>query len=192
MKKRTFGPQLFIYPMPVVIVGAIVNEKPNFNTIAYCGVAQSQPPMLAISMDKRRYTITGIKENRTFSVNIPSVEMLEPTDYIGTCSGRDVDKSGLFNLFYGKLKTAPMIEECPVNIECELADYMDFGGKNDLLIGRIVETYAENKYLTDEYPDIEKIRPIVFTRQDHKYWETGRFLTEAYKTGKKYNNLEDR
>ncbi|KKK49916.1 hypothetical protein LCGC14_3130230, partial [marine sediment metagenome] len=90
------------------------------------------------------------------------------------------------------LKTAPMIEECPVNIECELADYMVFGGKNDLLIGRIVETYAENKYLTDEYPDIEKIRPIVFTRQDHKYWETGRFLTEAYKTGKKYNNLEDR
>jgi flavin reductase (DIM6/NTAB) family NADH-FMN oxidoreductase RutF len=187
MGKKTFGPQLFIYPMPVVIVGALVNDIPNFNTIAYCGVAQSKPPMLAISMDKRRYTIIGIKENRTFSVNIPSVEMLEAADYVGTFSGRDVDKTRLFDLFYGKLKTAPMIEECPVNIECELVDYMDFGGKNDLLIGKIAETYAEKKYLTGSYPDIKKINPIIFTRQDEKYWETGRFLMEAYKTGKKYN-----
>jgi flavin reductase (DIM6/NTAB) family NADH-FMN oxidoreductase RutF len=171
--------------MPVVIVGAIVHNKPNFNTIAYCGVAQSQPPMLAISMDKKRHTIIGIKEKRTFSVNIPSVEMLELTDYVGTVSGRDADKSELFNLFYGTLKTAPMIEKCPVNMECEMVDQMDFGGKNDLIIGKIVETYAEKKYLTGEYPDLKKIKPIIFTRQDHKYWETGGFLKEAGKTGKK-------
>ena len=173
--------------MPTVIVGTLVNGKPNFNAIAYIGVAQSKPPMIAVSMDKSRFTHRGIAINRTFSVNIPSVSMVEVTDYIGVHSGSKIDKTQLFDIFYGDLKTAPMIEECPVNLECRVIKTMDFGGKNDLFVGEIVQSYAEERYCTGSYPDITKIRPFVFTRHDHNYWRVGDHLAEALSIGKSYH-----
>ncbi len=186
MNKRALGPETLLYPMPVVIVGANVNGKPNFNTIAYCGVAQSQPPMLSISMDKGRYTHNGIVENKAFSINIPSVDMIKVTDFIGIFSGFKVDKSKLFEVFYGHLKTAPMINECPINIECSVVSITDFEGKNDLIVGKIIETYSDDKYLIDNIPDIKKVNPFVFTRFDHKYWRIGEYLAQAYEIGKDY------
>jgi flavin reductase (DIM6/NTAB) family NADH-FMN oxidoreductase RutF len=162
--------------MPVVIVGALVQGKPNFNAIAYCGVAQSRPPMLSISMDKRRYTHQGILDNGCFSVNIPSEQMLAVTNRVGRVSGREVDKSTLFSAFFGKLEKAPMIRECPVVIECSLHEVMDFQGKNDLLIGLVVETYVDENCLVDGEPYLLSVNPLVFSRQDHRYWTLGRDL----------------
>jgi flavin reductase (DIM6/NTAB) family NADH-FMN oxidoreductase RutF len=172
--------------MPVVIVGANVGGKANFNTIAYCGVAQSQPPMLSISMDKKRHTRKGILQNKTFSVNIPSESMIEVTDFIGISSGALTDKSVLFEVFYGGLKTAPMIEECPINIECSVVTILDFGGKNDLIVGKIEETYSDEKYLSNDIPDIKKVNPIVFTRFDHKYWRIGECIGQAFEIGESF------
>lgn len=187
MKKTQFGPQLFIYPLPTVIVGALVDGNPNFNTIAYCGVAQSVPPMLSISMDKRRFTNRGIRQNGSFSVNVPSRKMLAVTDYIGTHSGAAIDKAALFDIFYGKIPTAPLIVQCPVNIECELAETMDFGGKNDLFIGRIVETHAGADFLTEQFPDLKKIDPLLYTRHDHRYWSIGECAGESGEAGKSFS-----
>ena len=187
MQKKQLGAKTFIYPMPIVIVGANVSGKPNFNTIAYCGVVQSNPAMLSLSMGKSRYTNKGIKENNTFSINIPSEGMVKIADYIGITSGLNVDKSKLFKVFYGKLSTAPMIEECPINIECKLVDAMDLGGgKSDLFIGEVIETYSEDKYITNEIPDIKKVNPILFSRFEHTYWKVGEYLDKAYETGKDY------
>jgi flavin reductase (DIM6/NTAB) family NADH-FMN oxidoreductase RutF len=179
MAKRTCGPQLYILPMPTVLVGAVEEGKPNFNAIAYCGVAQSVPPMLSVSMDKRRYTHRGISENGCFSVNIPSVDLLGKTDYVGMVSGSEVDKSEVFGVFYGKLKNAPLIKECPINFECELVHTVDFGGKNDLFIGRIVETYTEEGCMDALGPDMLRVKPIAFSRPDHGYWSIGKLLGRA-------------
>ena len=46
--------------------------------------------------------------------------MMEKTDFCGLVSGRDIDKAALFDVFYGELKTAPMITECPLSLECRL------------------------------------------------------------------------
>ena len=186
MKKQRFGPQPFLYPMPTVIAGALVSGKPNFNAIAYVGIAQSKPPMIAVSMDKGRLTHQGIVRTGTFSINIPSERMVEVTDYIGLYSGRRIDKTKIFTVFYGELETAPMIEECPVNLECVVVETMDFSGKNDLFVGKIVQSYAEKRYCTDGYPDISKIRPFVFTRHDHNYWRVGEHLAEALSVGRSY------
>jgi len=186
MAKKKLGQKTLLYPMPVVIVGANVEGKANFNTIAYCGVAQSQPPMLSISMDKKRHTRKGILENKTFSVNIPSESMTKVTDFIGITSGALIDKSKLFEIFYGCLKTAPMIEECPINIECSVVTILDFGGKNDLIVGKIEETYSDERCLSNDIPDIKKVNPIVFTRFDHKYWRVGEYIGQAYKIGEHY------
>jgi flavin reductase (DIM6/NTAB) family NADH-FMN oxidoreductase RutF len=189
MEKKRFGPQIFLFPLPTVIVGALVDGRPNFNAIAYCGVAQSVPPMLSISMDKTRYTLVGILENRCFSVNVPSRDQLAQVDFVGTVSGRHEDKSTLFSLFYGALEKAPMIDECPVTLECALVDVMDFGGKNDLLIGRIVGTFADEECLTrapagTPFPDMSRVEPIAFSRPDQGYWSLGASLGKSGEVGR--------
>ena len=79
-------------------------------------------------MNKQHYTNSGIKEHRTFSVNVPTANQVKETDYCGMVSGRKKDKSKLFNTFYGELQTAPMIMECPVNMECELIQTLNLPG----------------------------------------------------------------
>ncbi|WP_255333746.1 flavin reductase family protein [Methanosarcina sp. KYL-1] len=183
--KKAIGARSFLYPMPTTLVGANVNGKPNYLTIAFCGIVQASPPMIAVTLGKMHYTNEGIRENRCFSVNIPSRHMVELTDYCGIVSGKKVDKSGFFETFYGKLESAPMIRECPVNLECKLVDTLDFGGTNEVFIGEIVESYAEEHYLCNGIPDIEKIEPIVFSMYDNNYWGVGAHLGKAWCIGKK-------
>jgi len=77
--KISLGAKNCLYPLPTTIVGATVNGKPNFLAIAHVGIMAGID--VSISMNKRHYTNAGIKENGTFSVNIPSWDMVEETDY---------------------------------------------------------------------------------------------------------------
>lgn len=83
--------------MPTTLVGANVKGKPNYITIAHVGIMDLSS--ISLGMAKIHYTNVGIKENKTFSVNIPSVGMVKKTDYCGLVSGKRVDKSRLFENF---------------------------------------------------------------------------------------------
>jgi len=131
--KINLGARNCLYPLPTTLVGANVNGKPNYITIAHVGIAD--PGSVSLGMAKAHYTNIGIKENGTFSVNIPSVDMVKETDYCGLVSGKNNDKSLLFECFYGKLETAPMIEQCAINMECRLMQTIDLP-YHDLFIGR--------------------------------------------------------
>ncbi len=187
MAKKTIGSKTFLYPMPTVIVGAEVKGKPNFLVIAYCGIVNHSPAMIAIASNKAHYTNEGIKEAGAFSVNIPSTAMVKITDYCGIASGRNTDKSKLFKTFFGRLKNAPMIEECPLNLECKLVKTVVVGDTHEIFIGEIVETYTDDKYLTNGLPDIKKIDPIVFSMHDNNYWKVGEHIAHAWQVGKDFN-----
>ena len=111
MKKKLGGLNV-LYPTPTTIVGAMVDGRPNFITIAHVGIVNhATPQLISLSMAKVHYTNEGIKENKAFSVNIPSENLVTETDYVGLVSGKKTDKSGLFEIFYGGLENAPMIKE---------------------------------------------------------------------------------
>lgn len=186
MEKKKIRPSPYLFPMPTVLIGANVNGKPNFVTIAFCGSLQYKPPMLVISSGKNHYTNIGIRENNTFSVNTPSIEMVEVTDYIGTKSGKQIDKSNLFEIFYGDLENAPMISEAPVNHECKVVNIIDLRSTNDIIIGEIVQTYVNEECITNGKPDIQKIQPILFSGFDANYMKVGDILARAYKVGRNY------
>ena len=107
-------PTAIFYPMPCSLVGANVGGKANFLTVAWFTTANPKPPCVLVTMNKAHYTNAGIMENSTFSINIPSSDLVEKVDYCGLVSGRKVDKSAVFEVFYGKLKTAPLIERVPI------------------------------------------------------------------------------
>ena len=177
------GPQTLLYPMPALLVGATFNGKPNFATIAWGGIVGSDPPMIAVAIRHQRYTLKGIRQNMTFSVNVPCTDMVKETDYCGIISGSETDKikDCGFTVFYGNLDSAPLIEECPVNHECEVVHILALG-HHSLVIGKISETHVSGSCLTDGKPDIEKIKPIVFTPM--KYYAIGEYLADAFSVGK--------
>ena len=183
--KTKLGAKMCLYPMPMTLVGATVNARPNYLAIAHVGIMDFHS--ISLSMGKVHYTNAGIKENGTFSVNIPSVELVKQTDYCGLVSGKNVDKAELFDNFYGELETAPMIGECPVNMECKLIQTVDFP-KHDIFVGRIVETYAYERYLTEGVLDFSKLRPLLFVMNDRGYWQLGERLATAWKVGKELKN----
>lgn len=179
--KTTLGAKNCLYPMLTVLAGANVNGKPNYIAIAHVGIMDFAS--VSLSMNKVHYTNIGIRENETFSVNIPSVDMVKKTDYCGLVSGKNVDKSALFENFYGKLGTAPMIKECPVNMECQLIKTIDFP-KYDVFVGEIVETYCDEHYLIDGVVDLAKVQPILFSMGDTGYWKLGDRFARAWSIGK--------
>jgi flavin reductase (DIM6/NTAB) family NADH-FMN oxidoreductase RutF len=187
MKKTTIGPTTLLYPKPALLIGANVNGKPNFMTVAWAGIVNQTPPMLSVAIRRERYTYQGIEENQTFSVNIPSEDQVTETDYCGLVSGKKNDKVADcgFTVFYGELKTAPLIEQCPINLECRLAQKVELK-THVLCIGEIKQVHVNESCLTNGKPDVEKVRPLEFASGvEYAYFGLGAKLAPGYQVGKK-------
>jgi flavin reductase (DIM6/NTAB) family NADH-FMN oxidoreductase RutF len=181
--KVSLGVRNCLYPMPTTLVGANVAGRPAFITIAHVGILDYTT--ISLGMNKAHYTNAGIRECGTFSVNIPSQEMLKVTDYCGLVSGRKVDKGALFTVFYGSLGTAPMIQECPINMECRLLQIVD-RPSHDIFIGEIVESHGDEAVLSEGVVDFAKVQPFLFAMNDKSYWRLGERLGRAWSVGKDY------
>ena len=175
-----------VYPMPAFLIGATVDGKPNFMTAAWSGIAAGNPPAITVGLQPHRYTLKGIRQNMTFSVNVPSVDQVKEMDYCGIVSGSKTDKvkDCGFKVFYGNLETAPMIEQCPVNLECKATHMLDLGS-HILVVGVIEDNYVSEDCFTDGRPDADKIKPLVFTPQaDRGYMTLGEPVAKAFSVGK--------
>jgi len=173
----------FVYPMPMTIIGAVVNGKPNFMAAAWVSRVNFKPAMMMIALGSH-HTNLGIDANGAFSINVPDVSLLEKTDYCGIVSGKKVDKSKLFDVFYGSLAGAPLIRECPLSMACRLNQTVKLPF-DTLYIGDVVEVYTEERYLTGGKPDVKKINPFTLTMPDNHYWRVGEIAGNAWSAGKK-------
>lgn len=172
----------FLYPMPMVLVGSVVEGRINFMAVGWVSRVNFKPPLFAIALGPH-HTNKGIDENREFSINIPGVSLIEKTDYCGLVSGSKTDKSELFNVFFGDLDNAPLIEECPVCISLSLIDAVKLPS-NTLYIGEPKEVFSEEKYMSDNTLDIKKVNPFTLTMPDNHYWSVGESLGRAWSIGK--------
>ena len=109
---------------------------------------------------------------------------MKETDYCGIVSGKMTDKAALFDLFYGDLKTAPMIDQYPVCMECRLERTADFTTQ-DVFVGEIVATYAQKEVLmADGNIDISKVKPLLFDMNSKRYWSLGKAVGNCWNVGK--------
>jgi len=176
------GPPILLTANPVAMVGSIVDSKPDFVTVAAIGAAASNPPALATALQPHRYSLKGIRQNMVFSVNIPSTNQVKETDYCGIVSGDKFDKvkDCRFKVFFGKSDKAPLIEQCPVNHVCEVIQILNLQS-HMFVVGKIVETFVSEEYLTDGRPDVAKIKPFMFGSR--KYMALGDFIGDPFKIG---------
>jgi len=187
MKKIQLGPNTLLFPMPALLIGANVNGKSNFMTAAWSCIASNKPPMCAVALQTHRFTYRGIKETGVFSVNVPSTSLCVETDFCGLLSGERGDKVAAckFEIFYGILKTAPLIGQCPINFECKLAQTVHLGS-HDLLIGEIMEVHASEDCLSGGEPDARKVDPLIYgTGAGKAYYSLGKCLGDAFSIGRR-------
>ncbi len=140
--KQTWKPSTLLMPIPAVMLscgGGKSDFAPNIITVAWAGIACSEPAMLTVSIRKERHSYDIISATKEFVVNIPSASQAKITDWCGMKSGRDVDKfaeTRLTPLPATQVK-CPLIADCPINIECKVARVVPLGS-HDLFIAKIL------------------------------------------------------
>lgn len=187
--KKSFGPKTLIYPTPVWVVGTYDKDgKPNVMTIAWGGICCSVPPCVTISLRKATYSYGNIAERKAFTINVPSESHAREADYFGLVSGKNVDKLSAVGLTPVKsdLVDAPYLKEFPLVLECRVIHTFEIG-LHTQFIGEILDVKADEAALDEKgLPDIEKVRPIVFSPERRAYYRVGNYLGEAFSIGKEF------
>jgi flavin reductase (DIM6/NTAB) family NADH-FMN oxidoreductase RutF len=185
MAKVDIKPDRWMYPRPALLVGANVNGKANFMAVGGGGVVNAGPPMIGVPIRHFQYTLKGIYQNLTFSVNIPSVDQVKELDYCGIESGARADKAQVcgFKVFYGSLESAPLIEQCPINLECKVVHILNLG-THAFVMGEVKGAKITEDCLTEGKPDVKKIRPMIFNLEASEYAAFGEVIAKAFSVGR--------
>lgn len=181
-KKVKMGPQTWVMPLPALLIGTVVEGKVNFMTAAWGSVANAEPPMLCVAIRRSRHSRKGIELGGSFSVNVASASQARQVDFCGMQSGARVDKVAKcgFGVFYGTSRNAPLIEQCPLNMECTVAQIVELG-THSLIIAAITETHVSEECLTDGKLDVQKVDPIIYLSR--KYAHAGVPAGDAFSLG---------
>jgi flavin reductase (DIM6/NTAB) family NADH-FMN oxidoreductase RutF len=167
-------PATSLLPVPAVLVTVADGRgKANIITLAWTGVVCSAPPMVSISVRPTRYSYELLRQRNEFVVNIPRADHVDKVDYCGMVSGRDTDKfaaCGLHALVADKVG-APLIEECPINLECVTRHRLSLGA-HDLFVAEVVAVHYDEEIL-DERGRLDASKFAAFAYVDGNYLKLG-------------------
>ena len=183
MNKVELNANAFGFPMPVALLGTVFKGKPTFMALGWFSRVNYQPPMIGIAVGRSHVTYQSIMENRCFSLSFPGETLMKETDYVGLVSAKNVDKSGVFPVFTGELPNAPMVENCPVAMECRVVESVDLPS-NTFFIGEILKAYSEGKYMKNDQVDLALSAPFVLSMPDNRFWRLGEPIGKAWSSGK--------
>lgn len=180
--KISLKPNTWALPSPVWVVGTYDKEgKPNVMTAAWGGICNSRPPSIYVSLREATYSHGNIMERKAYTVSIPGDRYLKEADYIGIASGRDTDKlkDTALTPVRSDLVDAPYVDEFPLILECKVV-HVETLGLHTMFVGEIVGIKADEESLTNGRPDLQKIKPILFSSGDRGYHSVGSRLTEPF------------
>ena len=186
--KKSIGSKTIVFPTPVFIVGTYDQDaKPNAMAVAWGGICCSDPAALSISLREATYTYANILARKAFTISIPSEKYIKEADYCGIVSGRTENKftsTGLTPV-KSELVDAPYIKEFPFILECSLLQTVKIG-LHTLFVGQIKDVKADAAVMAKEgFPDIEKIKPLIFNPANRTYYGVGKYLGDAFSICKK-------
>lgn len=179
--KKKIGNTLALYPMPLVVVGAMVDEKPNWLLVGHVGIIGHDRVM--VSLSSAHYTNKGIKQNKKLSINIVHEDLLPKADHSGCISGSIKDKSELFEYMLSD-QGVPMILDSPISMACSVEDIYETKGFENFIC-RIDATYADETVLNSENKiDYHVFKPVLFEMPTYEYFITGNSLGKCMSLGK--------
>ena len=180
--KKNIGNALALYPTPLIVVGAMVNGKPNWLLVGHLGIIGHDHVM--VSLASAHYTNKGIKESKKLSINIVDEALLAKADHAGCVSGSKEDKSALFDYTVDDADV-PMIAQAPVTMVCSVEDIYETKGFESFIC-TIDATYAEENVLNEAGKiDYHTLKPVLFEMPTYEYLRTGDVIGKCMSFGKK-------
>ena len=135
MSKQIWKPGALLAPVPPALVTCGTVESPNVLTVGWTGIVSTHPAMTYVSIRPERHSYPLIKEGGSFVINLPTRKLARAVDFCGVRSGRDVDKFATCHLTAAEAATvsAPILAECPVNLECRVSQIIELGSHHMFL-----------------------------------------------------------
>ena len=183
--RKDFGVKPWVLPSPVLIIGTYdENDKPNAMNAAWGGTYDFDKVIISVSKHK---STENIKIHKAFTIGFATKSTVIAADYVGIVSGNKepdkVKKAGLHDIKSEKVH-APIFEEFPITLECEVDKYDEEEG---ILIGNIINVSVDEKYIKDGKIDSEALELIAFDPVSSKYRLVKEEVADAFKCGKEIN-----
>lgn len=182
--KKNFGKQTLLYPMPVFIIATYdENGTANAMNAAWGGIHDTNQIGICIAPEHK--TAKNLLLKKAFTVSMADAAHVVPCDYVGIVSGNDdpekLKKAG-FTVTKSEFVDAPVINELPMCLECELVSYDE---KTGCMVGNIINVSADDSVLTEGKIDPAKLKPITYDPVNHTYIQLGAVAGHAFSDGKK-------
>ena len=176
--KKSLKPQTALAPVPVAMVSCGDEENSNITTIAWTGIINSEPPLVYVSIRQTRHSYSIIKEKGEFVINIPDEKLVVAADFCGTKSGRDVDKFKEAKLDKEKAQIvkAPLIKQCPINLECKVKEIKHLGS-HDMFIGEIIAVNVDDECVK-ENGNIDYGKANIITYMGQEYFVANKKIAD--------------
>ena len=181
--RKNFGAKEMCYPMPVFIIGTFnADGTPNAMNAAWGGVTEEA--QLTICVDAGHKTAENVVARKAFTVSMGTAQQVAACDYVGIVSGNKVPdkfaKAG-FHATKSEFVDAPLIDELPMALECELLSY---DPESCHLVGRVVNVCVDEAFLDEKGKvDVAKLQPITFDPVHHSYLTLGEKVGQAFHDG---------
>lgn len=181
--RKNFGAKALCYPMPVFIIGTYnADGTPNAMNAAWGGI--SEETEITICVDSAHKTAENLLARKAFTVSMATAGYVAACDYVGIVSGsKEPDKFAKagFHATRSESVDAPIIDELPMALECEVISY---DVETCRLVGRIVNVCAEESVLGENGKvDPARLQPITYDPMNHRYLVLGETVGQAFHDG---------
>ena len=185
--RKDFGPQTWLFPLPVLILGTYdENNNPNAMNAAWGGMYDYHQIIISLSSHQ---TTDNLRKKKALTVSFATVETVTASDYVGIVSQKMVkDKIANSGLHYEKAPhvDAPIFTDYPLTLECEVLEIINEGEGGGNIIAKIVNVSVDERVLDEEgNVDPKKINFVAFDPIKAEYRKIGETVALAFREGMK-------
>ena len=174
--KRNIGAKPALYPMPVIVVGAMNGDEPTWTLVAHTGIPSHSKIMVSLAA---AHFINGcIKQAGVLSVNVVDESWLDRADFCGSVSGARESKAGVFAWTAGEAG-APLIDDAKLSMECRVEDVYEIDHFENFICS-VTSTYADDAIVTEDGKvDVAALSPVLFEMPAYTYLATGEKIADC-------------
>ncbi|MHA2072750.1 MAG: flavin reductase family protein [Candidatus Thorarchaeota archaeon] len=176
--KKELNPTTAVVPCQVVLLSVMGEDRPNIITLSWVANVCSNPPTIVAGIRPQRHSYEMVRNAGDFVLNIPSIDQIDAAEFAGTKSGREFDKFKECNLtpVPATKVNSPMIEECPINIECKVTK-IDSPGVHDVFTAEVLAMHVDESVLDDDGRFIaSKANLFTYLPLNGEYWSLGKHI----------------
>ena len=174
--KKSIGSKPALYPVPVIVVGAMNGDQPTWTLVAHTGIPSHSKIM--VSLAGAHFINEHVKQAGVFSVNVVDESWLDRADFCGSVSGARESKADVFAWTAGEAG-APLIDDAKLSMECRVEDVYEID-RFENFICSVLGTYADDAIVTEDGKvDVAALRSVLFEMPTYTYLRTGEKIADC-------------